>query len=89
MYGMSRRAAWGCGPDSVCPEVFGSMASQDGPRRVTPGEAWRPLGWCAWRDENSGTRAALILEKYDCADIRTLVGGLDAWRDAGLPVAVK
>ena len=50
----------------------------------------RPLvTYCACHYEHSSTRAALILEEYDFEDIHVLVGGFNAWRDAGLPLEQK
>ena len=50
----------------------------------------RPLvTYCACHYEHSSTRAALILEEYDFTDINILVGGFNAWRDAGLPLEQK
>jgi rhodanese-related sulfurtransferase len=50
----------------------------------------RPVvAYCACHYEHSSTRAALILEEYDFADIHILVGGFNAWRDAGLPLEPK
>jgi rhodanese-related sulfurtransferase len=50
----------------------------------------RPLvTYCSCHYEHSSTRAALILEEYDFTDIHILVGGFNAWRDAGLPLEEK
>ena len=50
----------------------------------------RPLvTYCACHYEHSSTRAALILEEYDFEEIHILVGGFNAWRDAGLPLEEK
>ncbi|HST53622.1 MAG TPA: rhodanese-like domain-containing protein [Pyrinomonadaceae bacterium] len=50
----------------------------------------RPLvTYCACHYEHSSTRAALILEEYDFEEIHILVGGFNAWRDAGLPLEAK
>ena len=45
--------------------------------------------YCACHYEHSSTRAALILEEYDFPEIHILVGGFNAWRDAGLPLEKK
>ena len=45
--------------------------------------------YCACHYEHSSTRAALILEEYDFPEIHILVGGFNAWRDAGLPLEPK
>ena len=45
--------------------------------------------YCACHYEHSSTRAALILEEYDFPEIHILVGGFNAWRDAGLPLEQK
>jgi rhodanese-related sulfurtransferase len=50
----------------------------------------RPLvTYCACHYEHSSTRAALILEEYDFEEIHILVGGFNAWREAGLPLEEK
>ena len=35
-----------------------------------------------------GEKAAAILDSHGVRNVRVLVGGLTAWRDAGLPVAI-
>jgi len=45
--------------------------------------------YCACHYEHSSTRAALTLEEYGFEDIHILVGGFNAWRDAGLPLEEK
>ena len=45
--------------------------------------------YCACHYEHSSTRAALILEEYGFAELYILVGGIDAWRDAGFPLEPK
>jgi rhodanese-related sulfurtransferase len=45
--------------------------------------------YCACHYEHSSTRAALTLEEYDYDDLHILVGGIESWAEAGLPLEPK
>ena len=45
--------------------------------------------YCACHYEHSSTRAALILEEYGFTELYILVGGINSWAEAGLPLEPK
>lgn len=50
-----------------------------------PREAWIGL-YCACSGEQTSSRAALELQQAGWSNARGIIGGWDAWRDAGLPL---
>ena len=51
-------------------------------------ESWIVL-YCTCPNEETSGRAARDLKRRGFSRARALVGGMDAWRDAGLPMAAK
>jgi rhodanese-related sulfurtransferase len=76
-----------------------SDAKAGGSIRIPPDEVEKHIAdvrrdkfgvvYCTWPNENSSTRVALALEEHGFEDIHPLIGGFDAWRQAGLPVERK
>jgi NhaP-type Na+/H+ or K+/H+ antiporter/rhodanese-related sulfurtransferase len=61
----------------------------DSARRLgLPQDAWIVL-YCTCPNEETSGRAARDLKRRGYTRARALVGGMDAWRDAGLPMAAK
>ncbi len=59
-------------------------------RRIDEVPRGRPVVvYCACHYEHSSTVAASILEEYDHEELYILVGGIDAWHEAGLPLEPK
>jgi rhodanese-related sulfurtransferase len=77
----------------------GSDIKAGGAIRIPPDEAEDHIAdvrrdmfavtYCTWPEENSSTRVALALEDHGFTDVHPLIGGFDAWKEAGLPVEPK
>ena len=47
------------------------------------------VGYCTWHSEYTSARVANIFVKQGFQNVRALLGGLQAWKDAGYPVKPK
>ena len=47
------------------------------------------VGYCTWHNEYTSARVANIFVKHGFHNVRALLGGLQAWKDAGYPVKPK
>ena len=47
------------------------------------------IGYCSCHRENSSGKAVLILNDNGISEAFALLGGMDAWREAGLPLVPK
>jgi phage shock protein E len=47
------------------------------------------IAYCKCHKENSSGKATLILNNHGFSEVFALLGGIDTWRDAGLPLVPK
>jgi rhodanese-related sulfurtransferase len=47
------------------------------------------IAYCKCHKENSSGKATLILNTHGFSEVFALLGGIDAWRDEGLPLVPK
>jgi rhodanese-related sulfurtransferase len=45
--------------------------------------------YCTWPNEASSARVAETLEEHGFKNVYALIGGFDAWKDAGMPLEPK
>ncbi|HXK26089.1 MAG TPA: cation:proton antiporter [Myxococcota bacterium] len=85
-----REAVWLESPEIVAGAVrIDPQQPADSARRLgLPQDAWIVL-YCTCPNEETSGRAARDLKRRGYTRARALVGGMDAWRDAGLPMAAK
>jgi len=85
-----REAVWLESPEVVAGAVrIDPQQPADSARRLgLPQDAWIVL-YCTCPNEETSGRAARDLKRRGYTRARALVGGMDAWRDAGLPMAAK